>query len=179
MGKAVAILVGYAIAVVAMGVIAFALAPAQANAKTALIVPAAIAVLSLLCAGMAALLSVAKPIGMIGIHLGILLPLVVGIGVGQRAWVSHQASADYRETEQAWTDAVATGDQPDDADARLAYFEAADATPYDKAYLRNALAVIALVSLAAFVAMLAARPRPADRGPTPDAVAAEGGDGGT
>ena len=169
--KAVAILVLYAVLVLALGALAFMDAPEDANAATALIFPAIIAVVSVACAVMAMLIHKNRTVGMIGIHFGIVFPLLVAIAVGHRAWVAHQASETYQATQLAWEQKI-QGGAIGTPGARDKFFEEQNSPDYDKGYLRGALVAIAAVSLQTFVTMIVARPKPPARKPKPAPVEA-------
>jgi len=168
MVKAAAVLAVYAVVVLALGVLAYAIAPPDANALTALIVPGVIALVAIACAAMAALINTSRAVGMVGIHLGLVVLLLVTLGVGHRAWATHQAVRAYEQALPEWRQALDAGEQDDTDQARAAFFEARDAPDHDKAYLRTTLLAVAGTSLAAFVLLLAMRPKPADRTPTTD-----------
>lgn len=164
--KAVAILVLYAVLVIALGILAYSDAPEAANKATALIVPIAVAVVSLACAVMALLIHKHRTVGMIGIHLGIVIPLLVAVAVGHRAYVAHQASESYKEGVSLWEQRVQGGAINTPA-ARERFFEENEYPEYDKGYLRGALVAIAAVSVQTFVTMIVARPKPPARKPKP------------
>lgn len=165
MYKAVAILILYAVLVVALGVLAYTDAPEGASAKTALIVPIIIAAASLACVVMSLMIYKKRTIGMIGIHLGIVIPLLVAIGVGQRAYVTHESSKAYRAGQEAWALHVEAG-AIGTPEAKEKYFEEHPEYPdHDKGYLSGTLVAIAAVSLQTFVALMLARPKPPARKP--------------
>lgn len=166
MFKAVAILILYAVLVVALGVLAYLDAPEAANKATALIVPIAVAVVSVACAVMALLIHKQRTVGMIGIHFGIIFPLLVAIAVGHRAWVAHQASETYQATQLQWEQKI-QGGAIGTPGARERFFEEQGSPDHDKGYLRGALVAIAAVSVQTFVTMLVARPKPPARKPKP------------
>ncbi|OAB63822.1 hypothetical protein AY599_18415 [Leptolyngbya valderiana BDU 20041] len=168
--KAFAILVLYAVLVVALGILAYSDAPEGANAATALIVPIAVAVVSLGCAAMALMIHKNRTVGMIGIHLGIVIPLLVAIAVGHRAYVAHQASESYKEGQSLWEQRV-QGGGINTPSAREKFFEENKYPDHDKGYLRGALVAISAVSLQTFVTMIVARPKPPARKPKPQADA--------
>jgi hypothetical protein len=164
--KAAAILILYAVLVVALGILAFSDAPEGAKAWTAIGVPIAVAVVSLACAVMALLIHKHRTVGMIGIHLGIVIPLLVAVAVGHRAYVAHQASESYKEGVSLWEARVQGGGINTPA-ARENFFKDNEYPDYDKGYLRGALVAIAAVSIQTFVTMLVARPKPPARKPKP------------
>jgi hypothetical protein len=74
--RAALLMILYAIAMVALGVLAYLLAPADAKSLTALIIPSACALLMLVCAVLSWRIKSDRTLGMVGIHLGLILPLV-------------------------------------------------------------------------------------------------------
>ncbi|MEQ8845186.1 MAG: hypothetical protein RIB58_10055 [Phycisphaerales bacterium] len=169
MFKAVAILILYAVLVIALGLLAYLDAPEGANKATALIVPLVIAGISVACAVMALFIHKKRTVGMIGIHLGIVFPLLVAVAVGHRGYVAHQASEKYQQTRDLWEQRVRDGGI-NTPGAREKFFDEANSDEYDKAYLRGALVAIAAVSLQTFVTMIVARPKPPARKPKPAAA---------
>jgi hypothetical protein len=75
----------YAIFLVACGLTAYFMAPPNANAATALVVSSVTAFLIVVCAVMAARLPRNRTVGMIGIHAGLVLPLLYAVLFGLRA----------------------------------------------------------------------------------------------
>lgn len=73
-------MVAYAGALAGIGYATYAVSPPGANAVTALIAPGAGAVLMLLCAGLSLSISSNRKLGMIGIHVGLLIPLLMASG---------------------------------------------------------------------------------------------------
>ncbi|MEO1278138.1 MAG: hypothetical protein AAFV77_04190 [Planctomycetota bacterium] len=168
--KAVAILVLYAALVLVMGALAFASAPEGANKITALIFPGLIAAVSLACVVMSLFINKKRTVGMIGIHLGIVFPLLVAVAVGHRGYKVHQDSVQYGEAVELWDQRVQEG-AISTPEARERFFEEGNYPEYDKAYLRTALFAISAISLITFVAMIAARPKPPARKPATEAPA--------
>lgn len=153
----------YAGFMVLVGLIAYAMAPVGAAAATALAVPVVCAVLVGIFAVMALSIRKNRRVGMIGIHVGLILPLLFAIMIGHRAWVATQGVAEYREAEQAYQQLTAAEPAADTPDRRSAFFEERDVADHDRAYLRNALWVLTAGSLVAFGALLATRPKPPQR----------------
>lgn len=163
----VLVVAAYAVSLIAGGGVAFVLAPEKSAAVTALAVPGGCAVLMLVCAGLAALLPKSRPAGMIGIHVGLVLPLVFAVAFAQRGYASFRAAETYGEQAaqyEAYVSSLPTGDTPMTYDA---YVESEGGDPeldHDKTYLAVILGVLALDSVLAFVLLLGMRPKPADRG---------------
>jgi hypothetical protein len=89
--KSPAILYVYAAFLAACGLVAFAMSGFAANARTALIVGFGTAIVIAICAALAGMVHRNRAAGMIGIHVGLLMPLIFAILFGWRAW---QAYAD-------------------------------------------------------------------------------------
>ena len=75
---------------------AYVLAPDKSRAVTALYAGGGSAVLMWLCAVMAMQIERKRTIGMIGIHVGMVLPLLFAIEFGRRSWKNfHAANKEY------------------------------------------------------------------------------------
>lgn len=72
----------YAGFMLACGFAAYAISGFAGRAVTALIVSGVIAFLMIICAVMSGKIQTNKPVGMIGIHVGMTLPLVFGVILG-------------------------------------------------------------------------------------------------
>ncbi len=94
--KSPRIMYAYAGFLIACGIVAYFMAPPDANATTALIIPAASGVLMVICAVMAGMLHRKRAVGMIGIHAGLVLPLLFAIAFGVRAYGAFGAGEDKR-----------------------------------------------------------------------------------
>ncbi len=152
---------GYAAVLVVAGVVAFLLAPEGANATTALAVPAGCGVVMVVCGLLSRMIGKSKPLGMIGIHLGLLFALMFAAVIGMRAVKTGEAVDAYREADAVWQPRAAAG--ASDA-LREMHFEGAGAPDHDKTYLRNTLWFLAAASVLAFFVILKQRPKKADRG---------------
>jgi len=157
--KAAIWMAGYALVLIDGGVSAYFIAPPEANAATALIIPSACAVLMLLCAVASAMMQRNRLIGMIGVHAGLILPLVFAIAFGSRALVATSATEDYREQQGALVDAEA----PRIPGANASIEAETDAVDHDKMYLAVTLWRLTGLSGLAFVAILLQRPKPEAR----------------
>jgi hypothetical protein len=160
--KAAFLMVVYAVAMVAIGTVAFMLAPSGAKAATALIIPAACAGLMLVCAGLTAKgfmstkagKGTGKP-GMMGIHLGLLLPLLFCLAFAGRAWPATNAFLDAKST-------LASGSRAENLAAAVIDQAATDGQSLDalsKDYLIAALWSLSGLSLFAFAALVSHRPK--------------------
>lgn len=87
--KSPVILAGYAVFLAACGFAAYAMSGFAANARTALIVGFGTAVVIGVCALLARMIQSNKAAGMIGIHLGLILPLIYAGLFGWRAFKSY------------------------------------------------------------------------------------------
>ncbi|MEM1424662.1 MAG: hypothetical protein AAGH64_11755, partial [Planctomycetota bacterium] len=74
----------FGVALGAVGYATYMVAPAGSNAKTAVFVTGGIGGLAILCALLSLLIRVNRPVGMIGIHLGLLVPLLAAAGPATR-----------------------------------------------------------------------------------------------
>ncbi len=153
----------YAAVMVGGGLIAYTLAPEGANAKTALIVPVACAGAMVVSAILSLQIQRVRVLGMIGIHLGLVLPVLFASVIGFRAWKTGDAVTAHRETAALWDTESAAAGADASPEARVAYFKAADAPDHDKSYLRNTLWGLCAASVAAFVLVLSKRPPKEER----------------
>jgi len=144
----VIVVLAYAAVLLDGGLTAFMTAPPEANAATALIVPGACAVVMLLCAVGASLIDRNRAVGMIGIHAGLVLPLVFAAAFAFRAMAAAEASAAYN-------------------DPAAVVAEGGEAPDHDKGYLAWTLWRLTGLSGVAFVGLLLQRPKPAARGAGP------------
>ena len=81
----------YAAFLAVCGFIAFAMAGFASNARTALIVGTGTAVVMIICGVLARMIHTNRTAGMIGIHVGLVLPLIFAALFG---WRAYQAYAD-------------------------------------------------------------------------------------
>lgn len=163
--RAATIMFLYAIVVLAVSLLAYLIAPPGANATTAIVVGGVAAVLTSATAVFSLMIHKNRPLGMIGIHLGLLLPLLFSVGFLMRIPVAYGDSGVYRYFNDAFAQKVADGGQQDTPEARTAFFANAEdelagaAIPTsDKAYLGRTLTLLFGASTAAFVLLLLSRP---------------------
>ncbi len=159
--KAALWLVVYAVVLVAGGLFAFAFAPDKGRAVTAVAIPSVCAVLVLACAAMAAMLGRSRGLGMIGIHLGLVLPLVFAVGLFMQGRKALSEVDRFEEADAAW---VAMDEAERSGLDRAAHFEAADAPDHNTWYKAAAQLGLGVASVLAFGLVLTARPKKADRG---------------
>lgn len=88
--KFAATMFAYALAVLLIGVATSVAAPSGAKTATALIVPAIIAGIAALCGVLAMMIEKKRTLGMIGIHLGLIIPLLGFFGPIARMGKSFQ-----------------------------------------------------------------------------------------
>ncbi|HED54277.1 MAG TPA: hypothetical protein ENJ00_08765 [Phycisphaerales bacterium] len=164
-GRTSVIMFLYAALLVTFGVLAYLIAPPGAHAQTAVVVTAICALLMVAMGVLSMLIHKKRNLGMIGIHVGLLLPMVFAVAFLVRAGSAYRSSGVYRYFERAYQAEVKTGDIADSADARSAYLEEAkpdrgkDLPSGDKAYLGLILTILFGVSVAAFVVLLLSRPK--------------------
>lgn len=155
----------YALVLVGLGLYAFNQAPNPRAAATALIVPSIYAALMIVSGLCALLIARHRRIGMIGIHLGLVLPLLFAAVTAQRAWSTTSKLQNYPAALSAFTTALAADPELSDFNSRKAFFKDRSSPDHDTTYLRNTLWSIVGVSVLTFGALLAVRPRPAQRSP--------------
>lgn len=154
--KAAIIMIVYAAAMVMIGAVTFMVAPSGASKATALIVPAACGALMVVCAALTIMgagsarqgKGVGKH-GMLGIHLGILLPLLFMLAIMFRAIPT---TSGYLEVRNALNT-----DQP--LPASLAVLDADSLKAFGKDYLAVSLWSLTALSGFAFVSLLVLRPK--------------------
>lgn len=84
--KSARIMFAYAGFLIACGLAAYFMAPPGANATTALIVPSIAAGLMIVFGALANMYARHRQVGMVGIHVGLVLPLIFTIAFGYRAF---------------------------------------------------------------------------------------------
>jgi|GEM_PF-850852 len=193
--KAAILMILYAVGLVFAGVIAFNLAPEGASAITALAVPAVAGAMMVICAVLSLRIKSNYRQGMVGIHAGLVFPLLFAILFGMRAVKSDAASAEFRDLRAEYELRQTNGDESTFRDFLIEQQYSAgiadgsiDGTKvtldkfrekpgklldHDKAYLAATLWNLAVWSGFAFVAILLDRPTPDKRGkgePEPEPV---------
>lgn len=146
--KAPLLMALYAVALVAVGYLTYSVAPPGAKAATALMMSSGIAALMLFCAVASLMINRNRAIGMVGIHLGLILPLVAALGTGMRLPGSYNNA-------KAFNAAVASEGsvlvQPASSENRH--------LPHPVAYQTVGIGSTVILSLFAFAAILSHRPK--------------------
>ncbi|MEO1716684.1 MAG: hypothetical protein AAFR76_06190 [Planctomycetota bacterium] len=166
--RAAIIMFLYALVVVALSALAYLIAPPGANAMTAVVAGGVSAVLMCVMAGMSLLIRKNRAVGMIGIHVGMLLPLLFCVGFLMRIPVAYGEAGVFRFFDAEFERQVEAGALQDNADARAKFYADAeraltgDETEIprtDKTYLGRTLTLLFGASTAAFVLLLLSRPK--------------------
>ncbi len=173
--------VAYAVALVLVGFVTYSVAPPGANAMTALVMSSLIAGLMIVCAIFALAIKKNRTLGMIGIHVGLVVPLLAIGGTGARLGGSlANANAANESIERIML--LMELDQPatlvdrgqDAEDSRYAVrvseadSAAADALFNPIGYQTVGIGSTAILSAFAFVALLSHRPRVPEAEPDAD-----------
>lgn len=145
--KAPLLMVLYAIALVAIGYLTYSVAPPGANAATALKMSSGIAALMLFCAVASLAIRRHRALGMVGIHLGLLLPLIAALGTGMRLPGSYANAQRFNEAaaQEAGVLVQAVSDQRD--------------RPHPVGYQTVGIGSSVVLSVFAFAAILSHRPK--------------------
>lgn len=162
--RAATIMFLYAALLVAFGVLAYLIAPPGANAKTAVIATGACAFIMAAMAVMTLMIKSKRTVGMVGIHLGLLLPLVFAGVFLMRAGAAYRSSGVHRYFDNAYVADIEDRGAEDTTANRDSFLSGAkpefgDEIPEgDKAYLGFILTMLFGVSVAAFMFLLLSRP---------------------
>lgn len=171
--KFAATMFAYALAILLIGVATSVAAPSGAKTATALIVPAIIAGLAALCAVFALMIEKKRTLGMIGIHVGLIVPLLGFFGPMMRLGKSFDSTSETnasiaaieqqlqqpgdRAIVQRSVSGAVTGTQLEQADVAVIVSDAQSLRP--SGYQAVGLASTAALSGFAFVALLLHRPK--------------------
>lgn len=145
-------LIAYAAALLAIGYLTYTVAPPGSNAKTALIAPAIGAAAALVCAVLSLIRSDRK-LCMIGIHLGLILPLLMALGPTMRLSGSLSNTAEFNKDFEAAKS--------------ITLIAEGDGERHNTAYQTVGLGASSALSLFAFLALLSHRPPAPKRRPAP------------
>lgn len=154
--KAATIMIVYAAALLLVGIVTYIAAPADSSKATALIVPSVCAVLMVVCAVLTIMgagaardgRGVGKQ-GMLGVHLGILLPLLFTLAIMFRAIPTTSKFLDVRN--------ALNPDQP--IEAAIAVLDEDSRKALAKDYLVVGLWSLTSISALAFASLLVLRPK--------------------
>lgn len=165
----------YAALMLTFGVLAYLIAPPGANATTAIIATGACAAIMVAMGVMSLMIKTKRKVGMIGIHLGLVLPLVFAGVFLTRAGSNYRSSGVYNYFEDSYQADIKSRDVTDTDSLRESFLSGAkpengkDIPEYDKAYLGFILTLLFGFSVAAFMFLLLSRP---ELPPKPEAKAA-------
>ncbi|MEC9374076.1 MAG: hypothetical protein VYC34_09535 [Planctomycetota bacterium] len=150
----------FAIVLIIAGLTAYTLAPPQANAATALIVPGVCAVI-MLAIGVGVLVTGRKSVKTAGrIHLvGVILTLVFLAAFVSRAIPTMRATNAYEQASQDYRRQVEAGTIDSSESARTAFYEGKGVPDHSKFYLGATLFTLSAAAALTFVVMLATPPR--------------------
>ncbi|GAB5497043.1 MAG: hypothetical protein Phyf2KO_21230 [Phycisphaerales bacterium] len=154
----------YAALMVSFGVLAYLIAPAGANATTAIIATGACAAIMVAMGVMSLMINKKRKVGMIGIHLGLILPLVFAGVFLMRAGSNYRSSGVYGYFEDAYQADLESRDVTDSESLRESFLSGAKPEngkkipEHDKAYLGFILTLLFGFSVAAFMFLLLSRP---------------------
>jgi len=175
--RAATIMFLYAALLLAFGILAYLIAPPGANAKTAVMATGACATIMAAMGIMTLMVKSKRTVGKIGIHLGLVLPLVFAGVFLLRASAANRDSGVYRYFDNAYVEGNKDRGAEDTATNRESFLSgakpefAADIPEGDKAYLGFILTMLFGVSVAAFMFLLLSRPKLPPKPVTPAATA--------
>jgi len=145
--KASIVMLLYAAALVGIGFLTYSVAPPGANATTALIISSAFAGIMVFCAIASLAIRQNRTLGMVGIHVGLVMPLVVAAGSFMRFPGSLNNTQQFNE-------AITQGSVTISAQR-----DQTGAEPPPVAYQTVGIGSTAIISLFAFGAILTHRPK--------------------
>lgn len=96
--KAATVMVVYALVLIGVGALTFHVSPPGSKAITAIVIPGAIGVASIVCAVLTVLGKRDRKLGMIGVHVGLILPVIAAIGTFARLGGSVASADAYNAT---------------------------------------------------------------------------------
>lgn len=155
--QAAVILVIYAVLLVIAGVYAYASAPPEANAKTALIVPGVCAGIALVCAALTAERRRNRRLARGALYAAMAFLLLFTVAFAYTGAKRAAATAAYERVEGAYRTAAELDPALAEPAAREAYFRERGAPAHNPAYLRNTLWALTALSAAAFTVLLSLR----------------------
>lgn len=154
----------YAALMLAFGILAYLIAPPGANATTAIIATGACALIMVAMGIMTLMIKTKRTVGMVGVHLGLILPLVFAGVFLMRAGTNFRSSGVYRYFEHAYQADIENRGVADTTETRDSFLSGAkpdqgkDIPQHDKAYLGFILTLLFGFSVATFMFLLLSRP---------------------
>lgn len=142
----------YALAMLGIGYLTFISAPPESKAWTALLVPGIGAAAVIACVVMATRINANRKLGMIGIHVGLLLPLLMAAGSFWRLPGSLARNSAYYANQ--------TLKLPSDAGTGGTSVTLSSAAAHPTGYQAVGIGAIGTLSAFAFIAVLLLRPKP-------------------
>jgi hypothetical protein len=162
-------LIAYAVALVAVGYVTYSLAPEGANAKTALVISAGIGLVCVACAVLGLLIKGNRTLGMIGVHVGLIMPLLAVGGTASRLGGAIEATnagnaALATLSEQAKDAQSLMVQRPAEGELKLVFPDASEQVDMNavlepRGYQAVGIASTAALSAFAFLALLFHRPK--------------------
>ena len=153
----------YATLMIMGGVLAFTMAPPEANPTTAIVIPGTFAALIFACAAMVfagGLPAINKPgLARLGLNLGTVLALLIALAIAMPANARTKAWQKHPQALQEWNAALAAGTVQDQPEAKEAFFDERKAADHDITYLVYTLWGLTGLSVLAFGALLVTRPK--------------------
>lgn len=159
--RTVAVLVAFALLMLAGGLYAFFSAPPEANRATALMVPGIAAALILICAAITRVGRSRPGLATGGWACGLALALLLGAMIAMPTSRRSAAAANYPAALEAFRAAHPDGGAALSRDERKAFFRERNSPDHDTTYLTRTLWSLTGLCGVAFVALVIARPRPA------------------
>lgn len=142
----------YALAMLGIGYLTFIAAPPESKAWTALLVPGIGAAAVIACVVMATRITTNRTLGMIGIHVGLVLPLLMAAGSFWRLPGSLAKNSAYYANQ--------TLKLPSDAGTGGTSVTLSSAAAHPTGYQAVGIGAIGTLSSFAFIAVLLLRPKP-------------------
>ena len=152
--RAAVVMFVYAGLVLALGAIAFVMAPEGASALTAILIPGIFSVLMDGCGIFTLVAWRRQNDARIPVLISLLLLLAFVGGSLPRALAAGDAATAHQNAMTDFRKQVESGELPDTEDARLDYLESQGAPLHDKSYQRNILWLLVAVSGLAFGVIL-------------------------
>jgi hypothetical protein len=162
--RAATIMFLYAALLLTFGILAYLIAPPGANASTAVVATGACAAIMIAMGIMTLMIKSKRTVGMVGIHMGLVLPIIFAGVFLMRAGAAYRSSGEFRYFNNAYLADISNRGVEDTTATRESFLSgakpefAADIPEGDKAYLGFILTMLFGVSVAAFMFLLLSRP---------------------